>query len=74
MDSGTELTLGVGLGFLSVALGVLGLIMKSECEEVSCCWGACYCRKPQKHKKESGESRETSCVTLPPSPPPLPRP
>ena len=74
MDSGTELTLGIGRGFRSVALGVLGLIMKSECEEVSCCWGACYCRKPRKHKKETGTPREDSCVTLPPSPSPLPQP
>ena len=74
MDSGTELTLGVGLGFISVALGVLGLIMKSECEEVSCCWGACYCRKPRKHKKDEPDaSRDASSLTLPPSPP-LPQP
>ena len=34
-----ELTLGIGLGFVSVGLGILGLIIKSDCEELSCCYG-----------------------------------
>ena len=29
-----ELTLGIGLGFVSVGLGILGLIIKSDCEEL----------------------------------------
>ena len=34
-----ELTLGIGLGFVSVGLGILGLIIKPDCEELSCCYG-----------------------------------
>ena len=46
-----EITLGIGLSFISVALGVLSLVVKSECEEVSICWGCLQCTKKNKGRK-----------------------
>lgn len=51
MTDAGSITLGVGLGFISVALGVLSLICRSECEEVSLGYGCIYCKKKQKNKK-----------------------
>ena len=45
-----ELTLGIGLGFVSVGLGILGLIIKSDCEELSCCYGLIWCKKKRKNE------------------------
>ena len=50
VDAGS-ITLGVGLGFLSVALGILSLVVKSECSEVNLCWGAIHCTK-QRHRRD----------------------
>ena len=52
-----ELTLGIGLGFVSVGLGILGLIIKSDCEELSCCYGLIWCKKKRKRtRRGSGDS------------------
>jgi hypothetical protein len=49
-DAG-NVTLGIGLGFISVGLGILSLICRSECEEVSIGYGCIYCKKkPAKRK------------------------
>ena len=47
-----ELTLGIGLGFVSVGLGILGLIIKSDCEELSCCYGLIWCKKKRQHYQD----------------------
>lgn len=47
-----EITLGIGLSFISVALGVLSLVVKSECEEVSICWGCLQCTKNKGKKRQ----------------------
>ena len=46
-----DLTLGIGLGFVSVGLGILGLIIKSDCEELSCCYGLVWCKKKKKKRR-----------------------
>jgi hypothetical protein len=54
-----EITLGIGLSFISVALGVLSLVVKSECEEVSICWGCLQCtKKGKKRRRENNEEDE----------------
>jgi hypothetical protein len=54
-----EITLGIGLSFISVALGVLSLVVKSECEEVSICWGCLQCtKKGKKRQRENQEEEE----------------
>ena len=54
-----EITLGIGLSFISVALGVLSLVVKSECEEVSICWGCLQCtKKGKKRQRENNEEDE----------------
>ena len=49
-----EITLGIGLGFVSVALGVLSLVVKSECQTLELCWGMVKCTKgappPEPHR------------------------
>ena len=40
-----SVTLGVGLGFLSVGIGILSLVVRSECQSVELCWGAVRCTK-----------------------------
>ena len=47
-----EITLGIGLSFISVALGVLSLVVTSECEEVSICWGCLQCTKNKGKKRQ----------------------
>ena len=69
-----EITLGIGLSFISVALGVLSLVVKSECEEVSICWGCLQCtknkgkkrrRENNKEDEEQGETKQvaSACCT-----------
>ena len=54
-----EITLGIGLSFISVALGVLSLVVKSECEEVSICWVCLQCtKKGKKRRRENNEEDE----------------
>ena len=53
MVDGGNISLGIGLSALSVALGVLGLVLKSECEEVSVLWGCIHCKKKKKQKRET---------------------
>ena len=48
-----NITLGIGLGFISVGLGILSLICRSECEEVSIGYGCIYCKKKGAKKKNS---------------------
>ena len=52
-----ELTLGIGLGFVSVGLGILGLIIKSDCEGLSCCYGLIWCKKKRRRAR-----RGTRCI------------
>jgi hypothetical protein len=52
-----EITLGIGLSFISVDLGVLSLVVKSECEEVSICWG---CLQGTKNKERKRRRRENT--------------
>jgi hypothetical protein len=53
-----EITLGIGLSFISVALGVLSLVVKSECEEVSICWGCLQCTKKGKKRQRENNTKE----------------
>jgi hypothetical protein len=53
-----EITLGIGLSFISVALGVLSLVVKSECEEVSICWGCLQCTKKGKKRRRRENNEE----------------
>ena len=53
MVDGGEISLGIGLSALSVALGVLGLVLKSECKEVSVLWGCIHCKKKKKQTRET---------------------
>ena len=46
-----EITLGIGLGFISVALGLLSLVVRSECEEISILWGCVHCKKKAKKRE-----------------------
>ena len=69
-----EITLGIGLSFISVALGVLSLVVKSECEEVSICWGCLQCtknkgkkRQRENNTKEPEEEEEVAEKMLPSS-------
>ena len=48
-----NITLGIGLGFISVGLGVLSLLCRSECEEISIGYGCIYCKKKGAKKKNS---------------------
>ena len=52
-----EITLGIGLSFISVALGVLSLV-KSECDEVSICWGCLQCTKKGKKRQRENNTKE----------------
>ena len=68
-----ELTLGIGLGFVSVGLGILGLIIKSDCEELSCCYGLIWCKKKRRRaRRGSGDSGSSDSSGDPPAagPPP----
>ena len=51
MVDGGEISLGIGLSTLSVAIGLLSLVIKSECEEISIGYGCIYCRKRQKRRE-----------------------
>ena len=53
-----EITLGIGLSFISVALGVLSLVVKSECEEGSICWGSLQCTKKGKKRQRENNTKE----------------
>ena len=58
-----ELTLGIGLGFVSVGLGILGLIIKSDCEELSCCYGLIWCKKKRRRaRRGSGTILKKSTI------------
>ena len=48
-----NITPGIGLGFISVGLGILSLKCRSECEEVSIGYGCIYCKKKGAKKKNS---------------------
>ena len=64
-----ELTLGIGLGFVSVGLGILGLIIKSDCEELSCCYGLIWCKKKRRRaRRGSGDSASSDSSGDPPAP------
>ena len=64
-----ELTLGIGLGFVSVGLGILGLIIKSDCEELSCCYGLIWCKKKRRRaRRGSGDSGSSDSSGDPPAP------
>ena len=69
-----ELILGIiGLGFVSVGLGILGLIIKSDCEEPSCCYGLIWCKKKRRRtRRGSGDSGSSDSSGDPPAagPPP----
>ena len=68
-----ELTLGIGLGFVSVGLGILGLIIKSDCEELSCCYGLIWCKKKRRRaRRGSGDSGSSDSSGDPPAPGPPP--
>ena len=68
-----ELTLGIGLGFVSVGLGILGLIIKSDCEELSCCYGLIWCKKKRKRaRRGSGDSGSSDSSGDPPAADPPP--
>ena len=68
-----ELTLGIGLGFVSVGLGILGLIIKSDCEELSCCYGLIWCKKKRRRaRRGSGDSGSSDSNGDPPAPDPPP--
>ena len=63
-----ELTLGIGLGFVSVGLGILGLIIKSDCEELSCCYGLIWCKKKRRRaRRGSGDSASSDSSGDPPA-------
>ena len=63
-----ELTLGIGLGFVSVGLGILGLIIKSDCEELSCCYGLIWCKKKRRRtRRGSGDSGSSDSSGDPPA-------
>ena len=63
-----ELTLGIGLGFVSVGLGILGLIIKSDCEELSCCYGLIWCKKKRRRtRRGSGDSGTSDSSGDPPA-------
>ena len=68
-----ELTLGIGLGFVSVGLGILGLIIKSDCEELSCCYGLIWCKKKRRRTRrgsgDSGSSGDPPAADPPPAGP-----
>ena len=68
-----ELTLGIGLGFVSVGLGILGLIIKSDCEELSCCYGLIWCKKKRRRtRRGSGDSASSESSGDPPAADPPP--
>ena len=57
-----DLTLGIGLGFVSVGLGILGLIIKSDCEELSCCYGLVWCKKKKKRRSRHADPQPAASV------------
>ena len=68
-----ELTLGIGLGFVSAGPEILGLIIKSDCEELSCCYGLIWCKKKRRRtRRGSGDSGSSDSSGDPPAagPPP----
>ena len=70
-----ELTLGIGLGFVSVGLGILGRIIKSDCEELSCCYGLIWCKKKRRRtRRGSGDSGSSGDPPAPGPPPAVPVP
>ena len=68
-----ELTLGIGLGFVSVGLGILGLIIKGDCEGLSCCYGLIWCKKKRRRtRRGSGDSGSSDSSGDPPATAPPP--
>ena len=61
VDGGT-ISLGIGLSALSVAIGILGLVLKSECEEVSVLWGCVHCKKKRRQKKRESPPPDDTVI------------
>ena len=59
MSDQVTISLSILLGFTSVALGICGLVLKSDCDNVDLCYGLVkFTKKQNKQRQENGEVAE----------------
>ena len=64
MTDQVTISLSIMLGFASVALGICGLVLKSDCDHVDLCYGMVKFRKSKKQRHGDCETEEAEEIEV----------